>query len=1086
MHGEEDVTANYAITAEAGKLTINPKAVTVTAKSEAFTYDGTAHSNAGYDVVGLVGSDAISAVVTGSITFPSESPVTNKLTSYEFTTGTPGNYSVTTADGELTMTTASVAITITAASDSWTYDGTAHSNTTVTVTSGELLTGDELVAEATGSVTNVADTADNNNPVKAGYKIMHGEEDVTANYAITAEAGTLTINPKTVTLVSGSKTREYNGSALTNAEVEDKNANGLTTETGWVGNEGATYEFTGTITEAGSVKNAFTYTLKEGTIASNYTINKTEGDLIVTAVTAKVTVTITEKSGSEKYDGTEKTVTGYVVTSISNALYTEANFTFSGNATVKGTDAGSYEMKLTAGDFTNISTNFTNVEFVIVDGTLEIGKRTVTLTSATDEKVYDGTALTNDEVTVGGDGFATGEGATYDVTGTITDAGNTKNTFTYTLNTNTKADNYTITTTEGTLTVTPVTDKVTVTITENSGSEKYDGTEKTVTGYTVTSISNTLYKATDFTFSGDATVKGTDAGSYPMELKAADFANVSKNFSNVEFVIVDGKLEISKRNVTLTSSDDEKVYDGTALTNDTVTVGGDGFADGEGAAYDVTGTITDVGDVANAFTYTLNAGTNAANYTITTAEGKLTVTPVTDKVTVTITENSDSEKYDGSEKTVTGYTVDIDNELYTEADFEFSGDATVKGTDAGTYEMELVAGDFTNVSKNFTNVEFVIVDGTLEIAKREVTLTSASDRKVYDGTALTNDEVTVSGDGFAEGEGATYEVTGTQTLAGESENTFTYTLDEATKADNYEITVVPGTLKVTDGTEDEDEEDVPDELVVTKTSDRGEAYKVGETVEWTITVTNIYDEEKTLTVTEAEGMNIIGEVPATLAAGETVEITVQHVVTEADAAEGTVRNEVTVKTGDLEKKGEDTVDVTSRYRLTVNYWIGTTPAADTFTNVYNSGDTYAVTSPAILGYTPDQDRVSGTITADTTIDVYYTVNSYDMTVNYVYTDGTEASTPYTILVEYNTPFDVPVPELPGYTAVIPTIDPTMPAHAVIYTVIYVANTPQPAPTTEDETDPVIPRDHVPYTILEDYDTALGIPNLSMTTGEVYE
>ena len=185
MHGDEDVTANYVITAVAGKLTINPKAVTVTAKSEEFTYDGTAHSNTGYDVEGLVGNDAISAVVTGSITFPSESPVTNEVTSYEFTTGTAGNYSVTTANGQLTMTTAEVAITITAASQEWTYDGKRIQNTTVTVTKGELLTGDTLVATATGSVTNVADTKDGNNPIAEGYKVMHGEEDVTANYVIT-------------------------------------------------------------------------------------------------------------------------------------------------------------------------------------------------------------------------------------------------------------------------------------------------------------------------------------------------------------------------------------------------------------------------------------------------------------------------------------------------------------------------------------------------------------------------------------------------------------------------------------------------------------------------------------------------------------------------------------------------------------------------------------------------------------------------------------------------------------------------------------------------------------------------------------
>ena len=181
-------------------FTISPKAVTVTAKSEAFTYDGTAHSNAGYDVEGLVGSDAISAVVEGSITFPRESPVTNTLKSYSFTTGKPGNYSVTTANGQLTMTNASVAITITAASQSWTYDGNAHTNSEVTVTDGSLFTGDQLEATATGSVTNVADTQTGNNPVKAGYKVMHGTEDVTASYVITAVAGTLTITEAAASL----------------------------------------------------------------------------------------------------------------------------------------------------------------------------------------------------------------------------------------------------------------------------------------------------------------------------------------------------------------------------------------------------------------------------------------------------------------------------------------------------------------------------------------------------------------------------------------------------------------------------------------------------------------------------------------------------------------------------------------------------------------------------------------------------------------------------------------------------------------------------------------------------------------------
>ena len=49
------------------------------------------------------------------------------------------------------------------------------------MTAGELFPGDALVAEAIGSATNVADTVAGNNPIKAGYKVMHGDVDVTAN-----------------------------------------------------------------------------------------------------------------------------------------------------------------------------------------------------------------------------------------------------------------------------------------------------------------------------------------------------------------------------------------------------------------------------------------------------------------------------------------------------------------------------------------------------------------------------------------------------------------------------------------------------------------------------------------------------------------------------------------------------------------------------------------------------------------------------------------------------------------------------------------------------------------------------------------
>ncbi|MDD5965964.1 MAG: MBG domain-containing protein, partial [Blautia sp.] len=787
-------------------------------------------------------------------------------------------------------------------------------------------------------------------------------------------------------------------------------------------------------------------------------------------------------SGTETYDGTEHSVTGYDVTKISNSLYKASDFTFNGKAEVKGIDAGSYDMELKAEDFTNNNTNFAKVTFKIEDGTLTISKRQVTLTSVSDSKVYDGTPLTRPEVAITGDGFVKGE-ATAKATGSVTYVSESpvSNTIEIEKTEAYKDSNYQIEMSEGELSITPVTDKVTVTITENSGSAKYDGIEHSATGYVVKSISNPLYKETDFTFSGNAEVKGTDAGSYDMELKAEDFTNNNTNFANVTFEIEDGKLTISPRQVTLTSETASKAYDGTALTRPNVTVDGDGFVEGEATAkatgsalkagesvtntieivegkgykegnytitklpgtltvtasekaivitaasnswmydgsahsdgsytvtYDgaeikanaegkyilptgdevtavVTGSVTNVEDtvaenneiteyaVENAGNYnsiqtvngtlaitprpvTLTSETGSkvydgtpltkpevtigkegfvegeatakatgsvtyvsespvtntieiekkeaykdSNYQIEMSEGELSITPVTDEVTVTITEHNGSAKYDGIEHTVTGYDVSISNPLYKETDFMFSGNAEVKGTDAGSYNMELKAEDFTNKNTNFANVTFEIEDGTLTISKRQVTLTSASDSKAYDGTALTNQKVTVGGDGFAEGEGASYDVTGSQTYVGSSENTFTYTLNGSTvkrsrmlkakakaaapetKASNYVITKEYGTLTVTD-------ENVTG--VVTKTHE-GEKYNLNDTVTFKITVQNIYAEAQDITITEQPGVTITGENKFTdVQPGESVETTATYTITEEDILRGEFGNTAT-------------------------------------------------------------------------------------------------------------------------------------------------------------------------------------------------
>ena len=91
---------------------------------------------------------------------------------------------------------------------------------------------------------------------------------------------------------------------------------------------------------------------------------------------------------------------------------------------------------------------------------------------------------------------------------------------------------------------------------------------------------------------------------------------------------------------------------------------------------------------------------------------------------------------------------------------------------------------------------YVFGQATYTITKRDVTLTSGSATKEYDGTPLTND--TVTAEGFVNDEGVTITVTGTQTEVGSSDNTFTYEpKDNNTNLSNYKITTQYGTLTVT-------------------------------------------------------------------------------------------------------------------------------------------------------------------------------------------------------------------------------------------------------------------------------------------------
>ena len=961
--GENFKESNYSITKHEGTLSITEvdAEVTVTIKGHeaTATYDGDPHSVEGYEITDisnkLYTKDDVQFTGQAKAEGTEAGTYQMNLSETQFS-NTNSNFKKVTfvvEDGSLIINRKSIddqnRITVTKPSDSK-YNGEEHKNkptVTDTKTNRTLVEGTDYELSYSKDVTNAGTVT----VTVKGIGNFSGE--TTTTYQITK---------RNVTLTSGSASRVYNKEALTNGEV-------TVSGEGFAKNEGATYDVTGSRTKVGTSKNTFTYELKSNTKASNYNIEVKFGDLKVTAQDGEVVVTITGHSDSVEYDGNEKSVSGYDVTITEGSKYTTDDFTFNGTAEAKGTEAGTYSMGLNADQFTNTNDNYTQVTFIVNDGTLTINPKSITpdgpdtpkeektgitvtdpensiydgnehingltvtdsklnttlvegtdytltysgdlinvgtvtitvkgignytgeftktyqilpreytVTTNTDSKVYDGTALT-----AGGtvNNLVDGETVNLTMTGSQTDVGTSDNTYELNWTGSAKESNYkhgkdSI----GTLTVTaksinPDDEKTGITVTDPKDS-KYDGEEhRNKPTVTDTKTKATLKEGTDYelSYSEDVVNAGT------VTVTVTGIGNYEGSFEVT--------YEITKRHVTLTSADDEKVYDGSALTNDTVTVGGDKFAKKEGATYNVTGMQIEKGSSKNTFTYTLNEGTLAGNYDIETFEGTLKVTAFENEVVVTIKGNKDTVTYDGNPHSVEGYVItDISNKLYKAEYIGVKGYARAEGTAAGTYKMNLTAQQFSNTSASFDKVTFKVEDGALtinpksitpdgpdtpdekktgitvtkpsdskydgeehknkptvtdtktnrtlvegtdytlsysedvinagtvtvkvkgignyegsfevtyEITKRNVTLTSGSASKVYDKTALTKDEVTVSGDGFAKDEGATYKVTGSRTKVGTSKNTFTYELKSNTTATNYNIEVKFGELKVT-------------------------------------------------------------------------------------------------------------------------------------------------------------------------------------------------------------------------------------------------------------------------------------------------
>lgn len=286
--------------------------------------------------------------------------------------------------------------------------------------------------------------------------------------------------------------------------------------------------------------------------------------------------------------------------------------------------------------------------------------------------------------------------------------------------------NYVITYVAGDLTITKrgLDPKNPVIVRADNSEVEYDGQPHGYVGHTASNLAEGHSVQ-----SVESSFTATEAGYYEAMIDVSDAVIVDANGNDVTrnyaITYIFGNLRITKRGagerkVLIIARDNTVEYDGQPH-------GQNGFDTDYLAPGHRVADVTIDGEKINAGRYAdlmyphdaviVDAEGNDVthNYKLTYVKGTLEITLYAGEVVVTITGNHDRVHYDGAEHTVSGYTVDINTALYTEADFRFKGTASVTKVYPGTYAMGLQEKDFVNLNENFANVKFVVTDGYLEI-----------------------------------------------------------------------------------------------------------------------------------------------------------------------------------------------------------------------------------------------------------------------------------------------------------------------------------------------------------------------------------
>ena len=671
---------------------------------------------------------------------------------------------------------------------------------------GELKAGHRLSVNVTGGQRNVGISEN----YASAVVLDENGVDVTKDYAIQYRLGILNVKEREISIVADSAMKLYDGQPLT--------ADGYTVESSLSLLPNNTLDVTveGSITEIGTEKNRITSAVIRDEIGDdvtrNYNVRAIDGKLIVYGNDALVFIS---EDDAKYYDGTPLTNDNWKLASGS----LQKDHTVEVSVTGSQTSVGDSENTIAVTIFDEQGNDITsNYEVVLVPGTLNVIPAEIVITSNSNTKVYDGQPLVDQGFTTEPQYYTQRFVFTPIITGSQTEVGTSFNTIegctVCDLAGNDVTSSFSIAYTPGTLEVTDGAQaKPELKFLSATDWKDYDGTPLTNENWEITHGKLLEGHTAIVTVTGSITDAGTCDNLYTVVIKDFTNADVTDTYNITrEF----GSLTVKKLNVTVTSMDAQKVYDGEALTESGFAVSPENLQRAYTFECQIIGSRTEVGEapntISNCYVYNLLGTDVTKNFEITKVPGTLTVVENDENIKTELTYLSGSAEkvYDGTPlrnglcnieegKLKPGHSDYIDVYSYI--------------TQAGTIDNEYNV-TIRDESGNDVTDQYAITKkfGTLTVTKKAITVISDSNEKKYDGTPLTDNGFTVKNTDpsdtshpLAADDTLDISIIGSITEPGKIDNTIASITITNIGGENvtgsYEITRQNGTLTVSNGSE---------------------------------------------------------------------------------------------------------------------------------------------------------------------------------------------------------------------------------------------------------------------------------------------